>query len=83
MFVYLSIRAEYNNFCWFANVWYLFAVVPHPVPYDELPVRLHVRLDDLAAAQAAHGSGCGADRPPLAVRAAPRAAAAAAAATQQ
>lgn len=31
--------------------------VPHPIPHDELPVRLHVRLDDPAPAQAAHGSG--------------------------
>lgn len=61
----------------------LFSVVPNPFPYDELPVRLHVRLDNPAAAQAAHGGGRSAARPPLAVRAAPRAATAAAAAPQQ
>lgn len=60
----------------------LFAVVPDSVPYDELSVRLHVRLDDPAPAQAPPGERSR-RRPTLALAAAPRRAPAAAAAQQR
>lgn len=71
---------DYNNN---TNVTLCPPAVPHPVPHDELPVRLHVRLDHPAAAQAAHGGRRRARRPTLALRAAPRRPATQPAAAQQ